>query len=578
MSAPRTVPSEGNKDLTTFTILIDGQAISKTIEVAGITVFKALGKVPHARIEILDGDPSAETFKNSEDDLFKIGGEIEINVGYNTKEERIFKGTLVSQKIRFRRSGRGLLTLICRHPLYASTLTQRSKIFVETKDSDVISDILGNYNVSVDGESTSVTHEALHQNMSSDWDFALTRAKANGLFLTPTDDGVSLIKPDFSKSPVLDLILGATILELDIEKDCRTQPKEWTATAWDKSSQEMLESSESDSGYSPTEKQPPLELADIHGENFHLSHSASLSQEELDALTSSRMILAGLASHVGRVQCTGSPLPLPGETLSLNGLGAQFNGTHYITAIRHCLNSSGEWITDIQIGLDAQPSGLAVERTHAPQKEVSGLHIGIVEALSDDPESEFRVQISIPSLGEDVEPLWARLGTVTAGDSRGTVFYPDISDEVVISFLNNDPRHPVILGSLYSSSFASPIEPNDDNYQKGYISREGLSQIFDDEKKSILFETPNGNIVTLSDDDGGITLTDENGNSITLNSDGIELNGASDINIKAAGDVKTEGTNIESSANAQLTVKGSAGAEISSSGSTVVKGSMVQIN
>ena len=65
---------------------------------------------------------------------------------------------------------------------------------------------------------------------------------------------------------------------------------------------------------------------------------------------------------------------------------------------------------------------------------------------------------------------------------------------------------------------------------------------------------------------------------MTLSSDGILLDSAKDVSVKAKGDVKIEGTNITLSANAQLSAKGNGSAEISSSGNTVVKGSLVQIN
>jgi hypothetical protein len=56
------------------------------------------------------------------------------------------------------------------------------------------------------------------------------------------------------------------------------------------------------------------------------------------------------------------------------------------------------------------------------------------------------------------------------------------------------------------------------------------------------------------------------------------LESAKDIILKASGDVKIEGTNIEIKASAQLKAEGGAGAEFSSSASTTVKGSLVQIN
>ena len=51
-----------------------------------------------------------------------------------------------------------------------------------------------------------------------------------------------------------------------------------------------------------------------------------------------------------------------------------------------------------------------------------------------------------------------------------------------------------------------------------------------------------------------------------------------DINIKADGDVNVEGTNTSIKASAQCKAEGSAGVEMSSSATAVVKGSLVQIN
>ncbi|NJR43490.1 MAG: Rhs element Vgr protein, partial [Akkermansiaceae bacterium] len=66
---------------------------------------------------------------------------------------------------------------------------------------------------------------------------------------------------------------------------------------------------------------------------------------------------------------------------------------------------------------------------------------------------------------------------------------------------------------------------------------------------------------------------------ITLNADGITLESAADLILNApSGDVKITGTNVEVTASAQLTAAGSSGAEFSASGTTVVKGAIVQIN
>jgi uncharacterized protein involved in type VI secretion and phage assembly len=147
-----------------------------------------------------------------------------------------------------------------------------------------------------------------------------------------------------------------------------------------------------------------------------------------------------------------------------------------------------------------------------------------------------------------------------------------------LGFLGDDPRNPVLLGMLHSSAKPAPIVASDDNHEKGFVTRSEMKLLFDDDKKTMTFLTPNGNTAVLSDEDGGITLADESGNKLVMSADGITIESSADVLIKASGDVTVEGLNVSSAASAQLKVEGSAGAEISSGGSTVVKGSIVQIN
>ncbi len=178
----------------------------------------------------------------------------------------------------------------------------------------------------------------------------------------------------------------------------------------------------------------------------------------------------------------------------------------------------------------------------------------------------------------DAMGVWARVSNVFAGENRGMVFRPELDDEVLLGFINGDPRDPVILGSLHSNINAAPIEASDDNFEKGIYTRGEMQISFDDDKKNLLIKTESGNSIMLSEENGEIAKDDENGNSVKLNSDGISLESAKDIILKACGDVKIEGVNVEAEANANLTLKGSAAAELNSSGNTTVKGSRVMVN
>ena len=131
---------------------------------------------------------------------------------------------------------------------------------------------------------------------------------------------------------------------------------------------------------------------------------------------------------------------------------------------------------------------------------------------------------------------------------------------------------------MNSSAKPAPITASDDNHEKGFVTRSEMKFIFDDDKKSVVLETPSGKKITVDEDAGVIQLEDENSNVVTLNDSGITMESASDISLTASGDVKIEGTNVEIAANANFKAEGSAGAELSSSATAVINGSLVQIN
>ena len=53
---------------------------------------------------------------------------------------------------------------------------------------------------------------------------------------------------------------------------------------------------------------------------------------------------------------------------------------------------------------------------------------------------------------------WIRVGTPWAGNGWGICMTPRIGDEVVISFMNGDPDHPMVISSVYNGNRYAPCE------------------------------------------------------------------------------------------------------------------------
>ena len=78
------------------------------------------------------------------------------------------------------------------------------------------------------------------------------------------------------------------------------------------------------------------------------------------------------------------------------------------------------------------------------------------------------------------------------------------------------------------------------------------------------------NSIILSDADGNIVIQDKNGNKIELGSEGITISSEKTI--------KLEGQTIELNASNKLVATSKSTSEFSSSGTTALKGTMVNIN
>ena len=188
------------------------------------------------------------------------------------------------------------------------------------------------------------------------------------------------------------------------------------------------------------------------------------------------------------------------------------------------------------------------------------------------------MRVRVPLVNAGDEGVWARVASLDAGAGRGFFFRPEIGDEVLLGFLDEDPRRPVLLGMLHSSALAAPLSPSNDNPQKGYTSRSGIALLFDDEKQSVSLSTPGGNRLLLDDEAQGITIEDQHGNSILLSSEGITIKSTKALELKSGTAGKLEaGTTLDLTATAALKVEGTASTDIKSGGVVKVAGSALQL-
>lgn len=581
--ATGTLPHQSTTELPTFTVLVDGTPLDLTIEVLAITVETGVNRIPKAVLILKDGNPAEEDFPISNEDLFAPGAEVIINAGYVSLEAEIFTGVVVRHGVEFEQDTGPVLTVECWDEAVKMTITRNNKYYYDKPDSDIITELIEAHGLTAEVTATDVTHTEMVQHYCTDFDFTITRAEFNGMLAFISAGTVKIDKPDLAASPKFDLMYGHNLYDFKAEMDSRFQYPAVKSYSWDYSAQELIEKEGSVDSFT---EQGDISSDDLSAEmgidHLHLQHIGRVPDEELETWANATLLRSRMAKIKGHARFQGLADVFPGDVVNLDGVGNRFNGPVFVSAVLHEITGAN-WETEIDFGLskdwlyeryddlsDTPSSGLI--------PGIHGLAIGKVKNIHEDPDGEYRVQVWMPTISTEEDGIWARVATLDAGDGRGTFFRPELEDEVILGFLNGDPRDPVILGMLHSSSLPSPLEPAEENAEKGIVTKSGIKLLFEDEKIEFTIETPNGNTLVLSDDQGSITLEDENGNTIEMTSDGITLSSAKDLILEASGDVKVSGTNVEIAANANFKAEGAGGAEVSTSATAVLKGSIVQIN
>jgi Rhs element Vgr protein len=565
-----------------FSVKVDGKAVDRSYQLLAAYVTKVTNKISAARLIYLDGAASSSDFPLSNSDTFLPGKEIEILAGTGNDPVSIFKGIVIRQSLKVREHAAPQLLIECRHKSVKLTVGRKNSYFFDQTDSDIISSLLDKAGVGSDVESTKVKHKEQVQYQCTDWDFILMRVEANGKLIFTNDDKVKVKAPVFSGTPVCSLQFGSTILEMDAEIDARMQYKAVKSFSWDPAQQNILEKDAADPNVSGPGNLKTDDLAAVIAlDHYPLRHSA-VTEGEAQAWADSEWLMSKMNKVGGRAKCEGLATLNPGDIATFTGVGDRYNGDVFVTGIRHDFDLVKGWKTHIQFGRPdkrlSDESDISQAKASALLPGVSGLQIGVVVS-NEDPDKEHRVRVRMPLLNNDEDGTWARVAALDAGNERGFFFRPEVGDEVILGFINDDPRRAVLLGMLHSSAKPAPVKGSDDNDEKMYQSRSKMKLYFDDKKKIMKFETPAGNKITLNEDDKSLRIQDQNGNKIEMTIDGIKIESSKKLELKAGTELKLESsTSFNAKGGTELKLEGTSSAEISSTAMTKVKGSLVQIN
>lgn len=537
-----------------------------------LDIRKEVNRIPKAILVFLKRGTDTKEDQISTKPYFLPGQQIEVMLNYDTKGEEgenqtVFKGVVIknSMNVKLRRSK---FTVELRDVAVGLTRPRKSAVFTNQSDDDIVGKIVAEAKPKIEGLSYEKNddkkkHDQVVQHYCSDWDFIVSRAEARGRLVVVNDGELSVRKVTLNpnkeenkhkltvgENAIYDLEFSVNLGQLGVKAS------ENESHAWDFNMQQPKSKKAEDfkleqKPYQDQQLENPMGFRPDQ-----LSSFAPLEESELQEWVNGHLMRCRLAVIRGRMEVLGSAKYKLLDVVKIDGLGKRYDGTAVITGICHRADING-WNTDLQFGLSARSFSQEPDILDAPAAGllpgVNGLHIGVVDKFDEKSKKSFQVKVKLPGLaGSDKKKessVWARLAVPDAGKDRGWFFYPESGDEVVVGFFNDDPRQPVILGSLYSGKNKPPEAfsgISEENKTKVIVSKTGSAIGFIDDKKgsSVFIETATGSKVLIDDSEKTLKIMDPHGNKIIMNKEGIHLKTKKDFKLQADGNVEIKGKEV----------------------------------
>jgi len=539
-------------------ISCDGRPLPAELEVLDLEIKLELNRIPQASLTLLDGNVAERCFEVSDGNLFKPGSRVSIALGYvggGPAPEQIFEGIVTRHAVSA--GGEGLrLKVNLRDRAITMTRSRHSRVFANKSDAEVMRQLISQANLKVGRLArTPITHPELVQFNVSDWDFIACRSDVLGLAIRVQCGEISAL-PLALGAPkrTLDYGLDDT-RELELELDGAQQWASLKVQSWDRANLAPTDPVKANPANLQIGNQTDTFLAEaVAASAATLLHGAPTAPAELQSWADARLLRSRLSLLRGTAVVDGGADLKPLDTVEIKGVGQRFNGKALVSGVTHTIDGDG-WRSRLRLGLSADWFARTTELAEVPAAGLLppaiGLQIATVASLAEDPDGELRVQVKLLQMAADPALQWARPLSPDAGAGRGFVFRPEVGDEVVIGFLNDDPRQPLILGALFGSKNKPPQpvqSPDKTNPLRAIVSRAGSRIVFDDKTPALHIETTAAgkadgeykNKISLDEKAKTIIIEDQHNNKIELSDKGISLSSDKDISISAKGNIKLD--------------------------------------
>lgn len=291
-----------------------------------------------------------------DDDLFKEGNSVEIQMGYGERLETLFQGEITGLEPEFPYEKPPILTVRGydrRHRLMGKC---RTRTFLQMKDSEIASQIAGDWGLTPDVEDSRIRLDYVLQHNQTDFDFLQERAQRIGYELVVADRTLHFRARHNEGSASITLRREVELLDFNLRLTTVGQVEEVLVQGWNPKDKEKVVAQARVGDERPmggSASGPAAARQAFSGTGDTTVDVPVFSQAEADQLARSWLKENALHYIEGHGVCIGRPDLKPGRLVQIEGLGKRFSGPYYLTGTEHRINPRTGYRTAITVRRNA---------------------------------------------------------------------------------------------------------------------------------------------------------------------------------------------------------------------------------
>jgi len=288
---------------------------------------------------------TVSTAENQPTQGYKIGDKVSIKI---QKSEELFSGELIAIDHSFQGKGTSSVILKCLDHSHRLARGRQTRFWNDMKDSDVVSEVGSESQLSVEVDATSETHKYILQRNESNLGFLKRLAARNNCQLR-VEPGKLLFKKADGAGYAYELNTDTGLISLNMSYNSSDMVQNVVVRSWDVTTKKEIVGKASASDVQNIGSgEGGAQAAGIFGEQTaYITDVPVTTQEMADELAKAEMERIARRFGRGKAVIVGDSALRAGSTLNISKLGEGVNGAHYVISSRHVIRPQVGYQTEV---------------------------------------------------------------------------------------------------------------------------------------------------------------------------------------------------------------------------------------